>query len=122
MALIKTLQTQVAPQIFTPRAVYDGRKNMFAIRELPFGGSSSQEVLSPYLLLVEIVRFYFLQFDVSFSERAETGSKGPKVFKIKLTKVAEINPEYVCFDLHGVRPSPLSTQSPTALYRGQSVP
>lgn len=46
MALIKTLQTQVAPQIFTPRAVYDGRKNMFAIRELPFGGSSSQEVLS----------------------------------------------------------------------------
>jgi eukaryotic translation initiation factor 2C len=75
MALIKTLQTQVAPQIFTPRAVYDGRKNMFAIRELPFGGSSSQE------------------FDVSFSERAETGGKGPKVFKIKLTKVAEINPE-----------------------------
>ena len=74
------------------------------------------------LLSVEIVRFYFLQFDVSFSERGETGSKGPKVFKIKLTKVAEINPEYVGFSLHGGRPSPLFTQSPTALYRGRSVP
>jgi len=44
MEIIKHLQTVAAPQIFTPRAVYDGRKNMFAVRELPFGESGIQEV------------------------------------------------------------------------------
>lgn len=46
MRLIEVLQTVVAPQVFTPRAVYDGRKNLFAARELPFGGSNSAEVSS----------------------------------------------------------------------------
>jgi eukaryotic translation initiation factor 2C len=36
MEIITHLQTIVAPGIFTPRAVYDGRKNIFAARELPF--------------------------------------------------------------------------------------
>ncbi|KNZ81482.1 Protein argonaute-2 [Termitomyces sp. J132] len=76
MDLIKALQVNVAPQIFTPRGVYDGRKNFFAARELPFGGTD------------------FKEFDVSLSSgRAETGGKGPKVYKVRLTKVAEINPE-----------------------------
>jgi len=44
MELIKQLQTVVAPQIFTPRAVYDGRKNMFTIHDLPFGSTGSREV------------------------------------------------------------------------------
>jgi eukaryotic translation initiation factor 2C len=44
MDLIKTLQTVVEPKIFTPRAVYDGRKNLFAGRELPLGSTSSREV------------------------------------------------------------------------------
>jgi len=45
MDLISALQTRVAPHIFTPRAVYDGRKNMFAAKELQFtGGARSQEV------------------------------------------------------------------------------
>lgn len=44
MDLIKQMQTVVAPQVFTPRAVYDGRKNMFAARELPFGDSGTKEV------------------------------------------------------------------------------
>lgn len=45
MDLITALQNRVAPQIFTPRAVYDGRKNMFAAKELKFaGGARSQEV------------------------------------------------------------------------------
>jgi hypothetical protein len=44
MDIIRVLQTQVAPTIFTPRAVYDGRKNMFAARELPFGDTGQQEV------------------------------------------------------------------------------
>jgi eukaryotic translation initiation factor 2C len=43
MDLIKQLQTVVAPQIFTPRAVYDGRKNIFAARELPFGETGTKE-------------------------------------------------------------------------------
>ncbi|KAF9009003.1 argonaute-like protein [Cyathus striatus] len=75
MTLITALQTKTAPEIFTPRAVYDGRKNLFAIRELPFGGAESKE------------------FDVAYSESAVESSKGPKVYKIRLTKVAEINPE-----------------------------
>ncbi len=36
MELIRHLQEVVAPHIFTPPAVYDGRKNMFARQKLPF--------------------------------------------------------------------------------------
>lgn len=72
MDIIRVLQTRVAPTIFTPRAVYDGRKNMFAARELPFGNSGQQE------------------FEVSLSEQTTRQAKG---YKVKLNKVAEINPE-----------------------------
>ncbi|KAF5388155.1 hypothetical protein D9615_000461 [Tricholomella constricta] len=75
MDLIKALQTDVAPQIFTPRGVYDGRKNLFAARELPFGDANSKEAISLN------------------SGRTDTGGKGPKPYTIRLTKVAEINPE-----------------------------
>ncbi|RDB22690.1 Protein argonaute-2 [Hypsizygus marmoreus] len=76
MDLIKELQSSVAPQIFTPPVVYDGRKNIFAARELPFGDAITKE------------------FDVSLGGiRPDTGGRGPKVYKIRLTKVAEINPE-----------------------------
>ncbi len=51
MDLIKQLQTTVAPQIFTPKAVYDGRKNLFAIRELPFGPEGSKEASTPTSLI-----------------------------------------------------------------------
>jgi eukaryotic translation initiation factor 2C len=44
MDLIDKLQTKIAPNDFKPRAVYDGRKNLFAPRELPFGGAISKEV------------------------------------------------------------------------------
>ncbi|KAJ7180167.1 argonaute-like protein [Mycena crocata] len=75
MDLIRRLQFDVAPQIFTPRCVYDGRKNIFSIRKLPFD-TGSQE------------------FDVTLADSTSTTSgKGPKVYKIKLTHVAEINPE-----------------------------
>ncbi|KAF8992551.1 argonaute-like protein [Cyathus striatus] len=75
MALITALQTRTAPNVFTPKAVYDGRKNLFAIRELPFDGADSKE------------------FDVAYSESSEASTKGPKIYKIRLTKVAKINPE-----------------------------
>ncbi|KAJ7904588.1 argonaute-like protein [Mycena olivaceomarginata] len=75
MDLIRRLQFDVAPQIFTPRCVYDGRKNIFSIHRLKFD-TGSQE------------------FDVTLADEAPSASgKGPKVYKIKLTHVAEINPE-----------------------------
>lgn len=36
MDVIRQLQQVTAPQVFTPRCVYDGRKNLFSIRRLPF--------------------------------------------------------------------------------------
>lgn len=42
MDLIRQLQEVLAPQIFTPRAVYDGRKNMFAARTLPLKDDSEE--------------------------------------------------------------------------------
>lgn len=94
MDLIKELQTVVAPQTFTPPGVYDGRKNLFAVRELPFGGSGSQEVKQTSFVLSLRLTLIHLQFDVSLPDsRSGASSKGPKVYKIKLTKVAEINPE-----------------------------
>ena len=44
MELIARLQSEIAPEIFTPRAVYDGRKNLFARRVLPLGPTDSKEV------------------------------------------------------------------------------
>jgi len=44
MDLIAELQDKIAPKIFTPRAVYDGRKNLFAPRALPLGDTGSMEV------------------------------------------------------------------------------
>jgi eukaryotic translation initiation factor 2C len=44
MELIKKLQNDVAPQVFTPHAVFDGRKNMFAARVLPLGPANAATV------------------------------------------------------------------------------
>jgi len=46
MRIIKELQYTVAPEIFTPRAAYDGRKNLFSMRVYPFGDKDSQDVRS----------------------------------------------------------------------------
>lgn len=37
--IIKTLQTVIAPNVFTPRGVYDGRKNMFSTAKFSFGAT-----------------------------------------------------------------------------------
>jgi eukaryotic translation initiation factor 2C len=42
--VIQHLQTQVAPEIFTPVAAFDGRKSMFAARDLPLGPTHSGSV------------------------------------------------------------------------------
>ena len=38
--LVKRLQLNVAPNVFSPRGVYDGRKNLFTARALSFGDSA----------------------------------------------------------------------------------
>uniref|UniRef100_A0A8H8CLR0 Argonaute-like protein n=1 Tax=Psilocybe cubensis TaxID=181762 RepID=A0A8H8CLR0_PSICU len=80
MDIIESLQFRIAPAIFTPRCVYDGRKNIFAVRELPFGERGYQD------------------FDVTLGDgRPDPNGRPPKVYKVRLTKVAEINPEHVSF-------------------------
>ncbi|KAJ3529107.1 hypothetical protein NM688_g7899 [Phlebia brevispora] len=88
MEIMHHLQTVTAPQIFTPRAAYDGRKNLFTTRELPFTDGTHQ-------------------FDVSLHDpstqprpRGPPG-RAPKVYKVKLAKVAEINPEILSRFLQG---------------------
>lgn len=44
MVLIKQLQAEVAKNVFTPPVPYDGRKNMYASRELPLGPTGSSQV------------------------------------------------------------------------------
>ncbi|KAI0638149.1 argonaute-like protein [Trametes polyzona] len=87
MEIIDKLQKNIAPQVFTPRAVYDGRKNMFAARQLPFGPSG--------------------EFDVTLADPPSPGQAGaepvkaPKIYKVKLTHVATINPEVLSRFLQG---------------------
>ncbi|GJE84216.1 argonaute-like protein [Phanerochaete sordida] len=76
MEIIRKLQEETAPEVFTPRCVYDGRKNMFGIRELPFEEGSAQ-------------------FDVQMGTPPSPGSlaREQRPYKVKLTLVAQINPE-----------------------------
>ncbi|KAJ7284419.1 argonaute-like protein [Mycena rebaudengoi] len=80
MRLIKELQDNVARKIFEgTRAVFDGRKNLFAPVELDLGPSESRE------------------FDVSLPSQvpasAARSDRAPKIYKIRLTRVAKINTE-----------------------------
>ncbi|TFY68234.1 hypothetical protein EVJ58_g1134 [Rhodofomes roseus] len=83
--LVTRLQEVVAPAIFTPRAVYDGRKNMFAPQELDLGPTRSAS------------------FDVTLEDPDpnDKPGKGPKIYKIKLTWVASINSEVLARFLQG---------------------
>lgn len=81
MELVRQLQTTVAPQIFTPRAVYDGRKNVFSVRELPFGPEGTKEVRP--LLLLSVATDHLLQSSMSLSvillpKREARGQKSTK--------------------------------------------
>ncbi|KAJ7490839.1 argonaute-like protein [Mycena latifolia] len=75
MRLIKALQDHVAPNIFADtRVVFDGRKNLFAPIELNLGGDSRE-------------------FDVSLPGPPTASDRPPKIYKIRLTRVAKINTE-----------------------------
>jgi eukaryotic translation initiation factor 2C len=78
MELFKSLQENVAPTIFTTPASYDGRKNAFSMYELQLGPTGSRE------------------FNVSLPRQGPPpapGGRPPKIYKMKLTKAAEINTE-----------------------------
>jgi len=78
MELFKSLQETVAPNVFASPAVYDGRKNAFSMHKLQLGPTDSRE------------------FNVSLPHQGPPpapGSRPPKVFKMKVTWVAEINTE-----------------------------
>lgn len=56
MEIITALQTRVDPTVFDPPSVYDGRKNLFAPAELPFGESGMKEVCVSYHLVLNATR------------------------------------------------------------------
>ncbi|KAF8914444.1 argonaute-like protein [Gymnopilus junonius] len=55
--------------------VYDGRKNLFTVNKLPLGQTDGAS------------------FDVVLQPQGPPGARPPKVYKVKVTKVAEINTE-----------------------------
>ena len=69
--------------------------------KLQLGPTDSREVRVPTcnlsLTCIQPFIFFFIQFNVSLPNHGPPpapGSRPPKVYKIKLTKVAEINTEY----------------------------
>ncbi|KAJ7499943.1 argonaute-like protein [Mycena latifolia] len=75
MRLIQALQDNVAHHIFADtRVVFDGRKNLFAPTELNLGGNSRE-------------------FDVSLPGQQTSSDRPPRIYKIRLTRVAKINTE-----------------------------
>jgi eukaryotic translation initiation factor 2C len=81
MEIMKALQEKIAPDIFTPRAVYDNRKNLFSVKHL-FSEASRT-------------------FDVTLNGTKPTDGRPPKVYKVTLAKVAEINPELLARFIEG---------------------
>ena len=81
MEVVETLQTKIAPEVFTTRVVYDGRKNIFSTRLLQFpSGSESQEVY-PFAYLKVFIYFQVLtssieQFTFSLSEGGQAAKGG----------------------------------------------
>ncbi|KAI0313364.1 argonaute-like protein [Amylostereum chailletii] len=87
--IIKTLQTQIYPNIFTPRGAYDGRRNLFAPEKFSFGDSGEFDVvLNPR----------------SPSDPQRPGGRDTKVYKVRLTHVKEINPAVLRRFLQGQQP------------------
>ncbi|KAF7770313.1 hypothetical protein Agabi119p4_6287 [Agaricus bisporus var. burnettii] len=73
--VITHLQTEIAPEIFTPNAGFDGKKNMFAARELPLGPTDSG--------------------NWSFHLRPPNPNarKPPTVYHVTIQKAATLNPQ-----------------------------
>ena len=100
MELFKSLQENVAPTIFSSPASYDGRKNVFSMYRLQLGPTDSMEVRVPTCtnyILPHLYNFPFIQFNVLLPREGPPpapGSRPPKIYKMKMTLVANINTEY----------------------------
>lgn len=88
MKIIRAMQ-EGNPAIFTPKGVYDGRAIFYSTVIYPFGKDGQQEVCRSsregLALRYPPDSIARLQFQVSIPERGD--------FKVRLKKVAEINPE-----------------------------
>ncbi|KAJ4482406.1 argonaute-like protein [Lentinula aciculospora] len=80
MQLIKQLQLQ--PE-FAPAGAYDGKKNLFMPHLIDMGGANSRE------------------YNIVMNGNSAPRNKPPRVFKIRITKVAEVNPEVLARFIDG---------------------
>lgn len=115
--IVKVLQTVVAPNVFTPRGAYDGRKNLFSSAKFSFGNSAEVGLI----IFVNISSYSFGRVASVFclscnsvvtgssTDRREERSEGLQgmarldparysanrlyLLQVKLTHVAQINPE-----------------------------
>ncbi|KAF8529210.1 argonaute-like protein [Hysterangium stoloniferum] len=85
--IIKALQ-ESNPTTFTPKAVYDGRKNLFAIRALPLKNGDKEE-------------FRVMLKSEGAPQAPPSKKKEPKEYRVRLSKVAQINPEVLLGFLQG---------------------
>ena len=76
MDLIARMQTELAPDIFTPRVVYDGRRNLFAPRRLILGFNDSMEVR-------RAARY-------NFSSSSETVRSSPFLLSMREAKLSKL--------------------------------
>lgn len=79
--LIDHLQITVAPAVFTPRAVYDGRANLFAPRQLSFPSNSAKGTVglvqksSCFTLRLTVLKFTIGRREITISPVAEIDCK-----------------------------------------------
>lgn len=113
--IIKTLQTVIAPNVFTPRGVYDGRKNMFSTSKFSFGATgevSSIGSLPFFRVLTNIVAPVLgLSRHSDCSATPVHGRQGPDRLQGRLCLVARSFVRRSFFCRSGSPMSPRSTQS-----------
>ncbi|PCH42610.1 argonaute-like protein [Wolfiporia cocos MD-104 SS10] len=88
MQIIDRLQTDIAPQVFMPRAVYDGRRNMFTAQKLPFINATFAVTLIDPTPLGQV-------------GIGGGASDSAKEYRVHLMHVAEINPRHLHRFLQG---------------------
>ncbi|KAH9910664.1 argonaute-like protein [Epithele typhae] len=94
--IVHRLQTQIAPGTFTPRAVYDGRANLYSTGKLVFDPPG------------EFHEFRFSLVDQPSAGEAQAAPapggrppRAPRMYTVALQHVAEINPEVLARFLQG---------------------
>ena len=79
---VENVSSNSQSQIFSPRAVYDTRKNLFSFHALKLGPSNSQEVIFCFLFIVSFSFLLSFWFDVNLSEtHPDPGGRVPKSIK-----------------------------------------